>query len=87
MKNKFFLFGIISFLAIGCTEEEKNIITDISSIPSVMCAPVTSDKEWYGSDNVAPLFEGLDVLDFPISTQNKISSEIFQSRADFSLWI
>ena len=36
---------------------------DISSTPAVMCAPVTNDKEWYKSDNVAPLFEGLDVLE------------------------
>ena len=42
-----------------------------------MCAPVTTDKEWYKSDNVAPLFEGLDVLNFPISTQNNLVQKYF----------
>jgi tetratricopeptide (TPR) repeat protein len=35
-----------------------------------LCTPVISDKEWFDSDNKAPLLEGLDVLNFPITTNN-----------------
>lgn len=42
-----------------------------------MCAPVTSDKEWYTSDNKAPLFEGLGDLHFPITTSNMLVQTYF----------
>ncbi len=34
------------------------------------CAPKTVDIEWYKKDNIAPLIEGLDVLHYPITTNN-----------------
>ncbi|MEM7370385.1 MAG: hypothetical protein AAF587_17380 [Bacteroidota bacterium] len=36
-----------------------------------MCAPKTTDIAWYGSGQKAPLFEGLDAIDFPISTDSR----------------
>ena len=43
----------------------------------VMCAPITTDKEWYQSDNIAPLFEGLGTLNFPISTDQELVQKYF----------
>ena len=77
MKNQFTLFSIIIFLVIGCTDKEENNTNDTSISSSVMCAPVTTDKEWYESDNKAPLFEGLDALNFPISTNNELVQKYF----------
>ncbi len=77
MKNQFTLFSIIIILVFGCTEKEEKTTKDIIPTPSVMCSPVTNDKEWYKSDNVAPLFEGLDVLNFPISTKNELVQKYF----------
>ena len=34
------------------------------------CAPKTVDIEWYKKDNIAPIIEGLDVLNYPITTKN-----------------
>ena len=35
------------------------------------CAPQTSDKDWYSSGIKAPIFKGLEGIDFRISTDNK----------------
>ena len=77
MKNPRNLFLFLIFLIFSCTEKEESQSIDISSLPAVMCAPVTNDKEWYNSDQVAPLFEGLDVLNFPISTENELVQQYF----------
>lgn len=39
---------------------------------TVTCAvaPVISGRDWYESDTEAPLFKGLDVLDFPVTTKS-----------------
>jgi tetratricopeptide (TPR) repeat protein len=42
-----------------------------------MCAPVTTDSEWYKGDNKAPLFEGLGDLDYPISTDDTLVQRYF----------
>ena len=34
------------------------------------CAPKTVDIEWYKKDNIAPIIDGLDVLHYPITTNN-----------------
>ena len=77
MKNQFTLFCIVIILISGCNEKEETKTKDIASIPAAMCAPITNDKEWYKTDNVAPLFKGLDVLNFPISTPNKLVQKYF----------
>ena len=76
MKNNLTYLIFILILLIGCKSEE-NKSKDVSQYPQVMCTPVTTDKEWYKSDNIAPLFEGLDVLNFQISTSNKLAQKYF----------
>lgn len=49
----------------------------VSNYPDVMCAPILTDKEWYESDNIAPIIDGLDVLHFPISTENELAQQYF----------
>ena len=44
---------------------------------TVFCVPVTTDPEWYNSEKIAPLFVGLDVLDFPVSTDNPSAQKYF----------
>ncbi len=34
------------------------------------CVPKTVDIEWYQKDNIAPIIDGLDVLHYPITTNN-----------------
>ncbi len=78
MKNQLTLFCIMIFFVIGCaTDKKDNNPTDISTVSTVMCTPVTTDKEWYKTDNKAPLFEGLDILNFRISTKNELVQKYF----------
>ncbi len=45
--------------------------------PAAMCAPVSADQNWYKADNTAPLFDGLEVLNFSIFTKNKLVQRYF----------
>jgi tetratricopeptide (TPR) repeat protein len=41
------------------------------------CAPKVTDNEWYSSGKKAPLFSGLDGIDFPVTTKNPESQKYF----------
>jgi len=70
MKINYFTLFIILTLIIGC--KNKTNSDDISQRPFIACAPLTTDANWYKTDNIAPIIDGLDVLDFPVSTKNKL---------------
>jgi tetratricopeptide (TPR) repeat protein len=67
------LFFLILVFSIGCREKKE--IRQVTA--QLGCAPMTTDKEWYGSGKIAPLFEGLGKLYFPISTQNELVQRYF----------
>ena len=70
MKIKYFYLFVILTLFIGC--KNKTDSNDISQRPFIACAPLTTDADWYKTDNIAPIIDGLDVLDFPITTKNNL---------------
>ena len=78
MKYLTILFFIIF---IGCKQkktsslENENIVDIQRKI--AWCAPVLSDKEWFDSDSKAPLLDGLDVLNFSITTTNDMAQVYF----------
>ncbi len=72
MKHKILLFLILIFF-IGCREKKE--VRQVTA--QLGCAPMTTDKEWYGSGKIAPLFEGLGKLHFPITTQNELVQRYF----------
>ena len=76
MMRPFKIYFFAFILVLGCAEKEEKTVIDIT-VPAVMCAPVTNDKDWYSSEKAAPLFEGLDVLNFPISTKNELVQKYF----------
>lgn len=41
------------------------------------CAPKVTDKDWYSSGKKAPLFEGLDGINFPITTKSAEAQKYF----------
>lgn len=74
--RKLILFSLLSFLLLsscnnGQKEEKEPDRTTIA------CAPITTDKEWYQSDNKAPLFEQMGDLHFPVSTRNVLVQKYF----------
>lgn len=42
--------------------------------------PVLSATAWYHSGEKAPLFEGLNVFHFPITTKSKLAQQYFNQR-------
>jgi len=50
---------------------------DITARPAIMCSPPLSDADWYAGDTPAPLFKGLDILHFPITTSNVDAQKYF----------
>lgn len=75
MKKCIILTTLLVF-AVGCKnpskKQEKELIT-----AAVMCAPVTTDREWYNSGKAAPLFDGLGDWRFPISTKDTLVQRYF----------
>lgn len=79
MKTRLLLLTIF-ILLLSCkekqeTKEETNVNTTQSS--KYNCAPQVTDAEWYTSDNKAPLFEGLDAIDYPIQTKDPDAQKYF----------
>lgn len=66
-------------LCFACKKEvaNDNRNSDITSRPAIMCAPPLVDAEWYTSNKPAPLFEGMDILNYPITTKNPEAQKFF----------
>jgi tetratricopeptide (TPR) repeat protein len=73
---KHHVISIILLILFGCQNlnQEKDNRLNASSL---MCGPVTSDREWYNGDNKAPLFERLGNLHFPVSTKDSLVQKYF----------
>jgi len=41
------------------------------------CAPQITDAEWYKNDNIAPLLDGYDAIDYKITTDNPLVQRYF----------
>ncbi len=73
MKRMKFLMMLLAVAVFSCKnadpvqQEERN---EPVVSASYGCPPPTVDIEWYQEDNIAPLIDGLDVLHYPISTDD-----------------
>lgn len=71
-----FVFFILIVL-MGCENKKDQVeVAEVVRSP-VTCAPVVSDREWYNTDNKAPLFDGMGELNFKISTDNELVQRYF----------
>src|SRR5690606_10407356 len=71
-----FLMAIVlasSWFAFGKKSQKTYQYTTVTCA----AAPVISNQDWYKSDTKAPLFEGLDVLEFPVSTTSELAQRYF----------
>jgi len=55
----------------------KELIVTKTSASKYACVPPVTDAHWYKEDNVAPLLEGYDVINYPITTQNDLVQKYF----------
>jgi hypothetical protein len=77
MKNTLLLIiSILLFACCSCNTKEKNS-APAGNNQVVMCAPKTTDANWYKTDNKAPVFEGLSVLTYPITTKSPEAQQFF----------
>ncbi|MBC8005544.1 MAG: hypothetical protein H7X84_08710 [Verrucomicrobia bacterium] len=67
---------VLVFMIGGCKNVNKQSSESVG-VNQFICNFFPTDTEWYKTDNKAPLFEGLDVVDFPISTDNKLVQKYF----------
>lgn len=83
--NRFLkVFPIITLLLLCCCKKSETVNKAVSGHVNYGCAPPISDSKWFESDNVAPLFKGTAVLDYPISTSNKKAQQYFNQGLAFA---
>ncbi len=72
MRNFLYIFWF-SILFCSCNQQladkKKEKIADPNSNP-IGCSPEVSDKSWYSFGKKAPLFKGLEGINFTVSTKN-----------------
>ena len=76
MKIKLILCSCTLILMIACSDKERQP-KEIPAQKFSMCAPITTDTAWYSADNKAPIIDGLDVLNFSITTSDSLVQKYF----------
>jgi tetratricopeptide (TPR) repeat protein len=74
--KQYVIITILLIFSFGCQNSNQEKDSGSNNL-LILCAPVTSDREWYNSDNKAPLFEGLGDLQFPVSTKDSMVQKYF----------
>jgi tetratricopeptide (TPR) repeat protein len=80
MKKALFISLTLLVILISC--KKKNTLSDdlISEKPITSkynCVPPITDAEWYKIENIAPLLDGYDAVNYPISTKDTLVQRYF----------
>ena len=73
--NRFLLHVLSVLFLISCTNNQA--AKKQTSAVTMCYSPEVSDKEWYSSGKKAPLFKGLEGIDFKITTNSKEAQQYF----------
>jgi len=74
------IFLLIVSLHISCnknTNKQTELSTQKQITSKYACAPPITDADWYKIDNKAPLLEGLDAINYPITTKDSLVQRYF----------
>ena len=74
------VFLLIVSLLISCNEntnKQKELSTKKQINSKESCGPPITDADWYKIVNKAPLLEGLDAIDYPITTKDSLVQRYF----------
>lgn len=78
------LIVVVCFLLFSCKKAPELKEKVVVGKNSYGCAPETTDVKWFESNNKAPLFDGMDVIDYPISTKNAEAQKYFNQGLAFA---
>ncbi len=78
MKQIFF-YTILFCMLISCKQNGKQQTESVGSNGKgiIHCRPQTTDKDWYSAETKAPKLEGLEGINFSITTKSKEAQEYF----------
>ncbi len=74
MKMKHYYLVFLLIVLTGCKNKKSNT-EEVQKKEYLSCAPIVTDKDWYKKDNVAPIIDGLDVLEFPVTTRSTLAQQ------------
>ncbi len=74
MKMKHYYLVFLLIVLTGCKNKKSNT-EEVQKKEYLSCAPIVTDKDWYKKDNVAPIIDGLDVLEFPVTTKSTLAQQ------------
>ncbi|MBF6642130.1 hypothetical protein IVB69_11610 [Flavobacterium sp. J49] len=72
-----FSIVMVVFLLASCKKNETVQPKAKAGQDSYGCAPQTTDAQWFKTDAIAPLFEGMDVLHYSITTKHQKAQQYF----------
>ena len=78
--NRLLLLLTVLILSLSCkntTNNKEEIIIKSPPSSKYACVPQITDAEWYKKDNIAPLLEGLDAVNYPITTKDELVQRYF----------
>lgn len=80
MKKAILFNAALIFLVFSCKNDKNSvneIITQSPPTSKYKCAPQITDTEWYKKDNIAPLLDGYEAVDYKITTNNPLVQRYF----------
>ena len=78
------LIVIVCVLLVSCKKEPEPKKKVLAGKSGYSCAPETTDAKWFETDNKAPLFTGMNVIDYPVSTKNPEAQKYFNQGLAFA---
>lgn len=78
MKQLFF-YTILCCVLLSCKQNGKHqtASTENNRKDVIRCSPQTTDKSWYSANTKSPKIEGLEGINFIITTKSKEAPEYF----------
>lgn len=76
-KSYLFFLCTVFYFACNNAEKPKKAEEPANNSKAIGCAPATDDKAWYTSGKKAPRLQGLEGIDFRITTTSKEAQDYF----------
>lgn len=77
MRLFLFLTLVLGLTLVSCKQGPKTLIVQEPTPSNYGCIPPVTDASWYQGNNIAPLLEGYDVIDYDITTKDTLVQRYF----------